>query len=68
MQVANRLDIKRKLLELGYPTLKGYCRSRNFDYSLVRDIISGRLTGEKSEKIRKMKNQLIKDFGKEIFV
>jgi len=67
MQVANRVDIKKKLLELGFLSFKDYCRSRGLNYITARDVISGRLTGERSEYIRKMKQQLIKDFGEEIF-
>lgn len=67
MKVANRIDVKKKLLELGFLNLKEYCKSRGVDYSITRDIISGRLTGEKSEKIRKIKEQIRKDLGEEIF-
>ena len=39
----------------------------NVPYSVARDLVYGRLTGNKSERSRQVKEVIIQEFGKEIF-
>jgi len=67
MKVLSDYRVRKKLIEMGYTNFKEYCDDRKIDYQKARYLISGLLDGSRSEKAREIKNQLIKDFGKEIF-
>lgn len=59
--------VKKKILELGFDSLRDYCRNRKLDYLMTYGILRGTYTGEKGKKAKKIKQVLIKDFGREIF-
>ena len=66
MKVAKRIDIRRKLIELGFVDLKEYCNSRKLDYKSVIYIFQGILDGSRSKKVKHTLEILKKDFGEEI--
>jgi hypothetical protein len=39
----------------------------NVPYSVARDLVYGRLTGNKSERSRQIKEVLMQEFGNDIF-
>ena len=67
MKVATRLDIRKKLLELGYTNLAEYCRDKGVNYNDVVYLLRGITTGERSERVRKTKEILTRDFGEDVF-
>ena len=67
MKVATRKDIRKRLLELGYDSLAQYCRDKGVSYRDVVYLLRGLVNGERSEKIRKTREIVAKDFGEEVF-
>ncbi len=67
MKVATRRDIRKRLLELGYDNLAEYCRAKGINYQDVVYLLRGFTTGERSERIRKTKEIITKDFGEDVF-
>ena len=58
--------IKHALIDKGL-SFRSWCALMNVPYSVARDLVYGRLTGNKSERSRQVKDVLIQEFGKEIF-
>ena len=66
--VMENKPLKLKLLKKGYNSLKEYCEKNGIEYWRVRMLLSGAIDGSRSQKNQKIKQQLVKDFGEEIFV
>jgi hypothetical protein len=58
--------IKHALIDKGL-SFRSWCALMNVPYSVARDLVYGRLTGNKSERSRQVKEVIIQEFGKEIF-
>ena len=67
MKVATRIDIRKKLLDLGYTNLAEYCRDRGIRYNDAIYLLKGITTGERSERVRKAREIIAKDFGEDVF-
>jgi len=48
-------------------SFRTWCKENNVPYSVARDLVYGRLTGNKSEKSRIVKEIIMKEFGDTIF-
>lgn len=67
MESEERLKIvKHCLIDLGI-SMREWCRRNELSYSVVRDILYGRLDGTKSAKTRIIKDKLSQEFGENIF-
>ena len=58
--------IKHVLIDKGL-SFRSWCKLMSVPHSVARDLVYGRLTGNKSEKSRTIKEILIVEFGKDIF-
>jgi len=58
--------IKHALIDKGM-SFRSWCKFANVPYSLARDLVYGRLTGNKSDHSRQVRDLLSKEFGKNIF-
>lgn len=58
--------IKHRLIDMGI-SLREWCRRNELSYSVVRDIMHGRLDGSKSDKTLKIKDKISQEFGQNIF-
>lgn len=58
--------VKHCLVDKGI-SMREWCRRTELSYSVVRDILYGRLDGTKSEKTRIIKERLTQEFGQNLF-
>jgi hypothetical protein len=58
--------VKHRLVDMGI-SLREWCRRNEVSYSVVRDIIYGRLDGSKAEKTRLVKEKLAAEFDQNLF-
>jgi len=58
--------IKHHLIDKGI-SFRAWCKEQNIPYSVARDLVYGRLTGNKSEKSRNIREIIKKEFGENIF-
>jgi len=58
--------IKHMLIDMGM-SFRAWCKELNVPHSVARDLVYGRLTGNKSENSRMVKEILKKEFGDNIF-
>lgn len=58
--------VKHHLIDKGI-SFREWCRQADVAYSVARDLVYGRLSGNKSEKMRAVKARLMEEFGSEIF-
>jgi hypothetical protein len=58
--------IKHLLIDKGL-SFRSWCTLMNVPYSVARDLVYGRLTGNKSERSRAVREVLEREFGENIF-
>lgn len=58
--------VKHALIDKGI-SFRAWCTQMNVPHSVARDLIYGRLTGNKSERSRHVKDVLAQEFGSELF-
>jgi hypothetical protein len=58
--------IKHALIDKGL-SFRSWCAQMNIPYSVARDLVYGRLTGNKSEKSRAVRDVITKEFGDNLF-
>jgi hypothetical protein len=58
--------IKHVLIDKGM-SFRSWCKLMNVPYSVARDLVYGRLTGNKSERSRLIKEIIMQEFGSDIF-
>lgn len=68
MRAATKIEVRKKLLELGYTSLAEYCRDRGINYHDAIFILRGVVNGKNSERARRIKEIMAKDLGEEIFL
>jgi len=58
--------IKHALIDKGL-SFRSWCAQASVPYSVARDLVYGRLTGNKSEKSRLVREVIAKEFGENLF-
>jgi len=58
--------IKHALIDRGL-SFRSWCALANVPYSVARDLVYGRLTGNKSERSRAVREVIAKEFGEHLF-
>jgi hypothetical protein len=58
--------VKHHLIDIG-KSFRGWCMEKNISHSVARDLVYGRLTGNKSDKIRYVRDVLVEEFGEDLF-
>lgn len=58
--------IKHALIDKGL-SFRAWCTQANVPYSVARDLVYGRLTGNKSERSRSVRDVIAKEFGAHLF-
>jgi hypothetical protein len=58
--------IKHALIDKGL-SFRSWCALMNIPYSVARDLVSGRLTGNKSDKSLAVREVIAKEFGSQLF-
>ena len=59
------VELKMKLLQKGYRSLKEWCDERGFPYRLTQKVVTKRTPAE-SGKALEIKTALLEEFGKEV--
>jgi hypothetical protein len=58
--------IKHALIDKGL-SFRSWCAQMNIPYSVARDLVYGRLTGNKSERSKSVRDVIAKEFGENLF-
>ena len=58
--------VKHDLIDKGL-TFRGWCQKAGVSHSVARDLVYGRLTGNKSLKMQHVRKLLEKEFGEDLF-
>jgi hypothetical protein len=58
--------IKHALIDKGL-SFRSWCALMNIPYSVARDLVNGRLTGNKSEHSKSVRDMISKEFGAKLF-